>query len=145
MEELIQQMKVVQANHFAFYLKAQNFHWNVEGPDFKQYHDLFAGIYEEVYGAIDTLAEEVRAANAYAPGTFSRFMQLSQLPEENTIPSARDMIQRLLSDIDVMQRSIAEAYILAEQVGMHGYSNLMAERQDAFLKHAWMLRATLKA
>jgi starvation-inducible DNA-binding protein len=145
MEELIQQMKVVQANHFAFYLKAQNFHWNVEGPDFKQYHDLFAGIYEEVYGVIDTLAEEVRAANAYAPGTFSRFMQLSQLPEENAVPAARDMIQRLLSDIDVMQRSIAEAYNLAEQVGMHGYSNLMAERQDAFLKHAWMLRATLKA
>jgi starvation-inducible DNA-binding protein len=145
MEDLIQQMKIVQVNHFAFYLKAHNYHWNVEGPDFKQYHDLFAGIYEEVYGAIDVLAEEIRAADSYAPASFSRFMQLSQISDENNIPPAREMIQRLLSDIDVMQRSIAEAYSLAEQVGLHGYSNIMAERQDAFSKHAWMLRATLKA
>jgi DNA-binding ferritin-like protein len=47
--------------------------------------------------------------------------------------------------MDVIQRSLKNAYDLAEQVGLHGYSNLMAERQDAFSKHAWMLRASMKA
>lgn len=144
MEELVLQAKVVLANHFAFYLKAQNFHWNVEGPDFLEYHDLFAKVYEEVYDQVDVLAEEIRAMDAYAPGSLMRLAQLSQIADENGILSPREMAQRLLSDIDTMQRSIQTAYDAAETVGNHGYSNLMADRQDAFAKHAWMLRSSLK-
>jgi len=144
MEELTLQAKIVLANHFAFYLKAQNFHWNVEGPDFLEYHELFAKVYEEVYGQVDRLAEEIRAMDAYAPGSLMRLAQLSQISDENAVLNAREMAQRLLSDIDIMQRSIMEAYHLAEGAMNHGYSNFMAERQDAFAKHAWMLRSTLK-
>ena len=54
------------------------------------------------------------------------------------------MIQKLLADIQVIQSSIKICYDLAEQTGNHGLSNLIAERQDAFAKHAWMLTATLK-
>lgn len=145
MEELIQSTKIVLANHFAFYLKAQYYHWNVTGPNFKQYHDLFGGIYTEVYGAIDTIAEEIRALDSYAPGSFSRFIQLSEVKDEGEVPPALEMAQRLLNDTPVVLNSIERAYELAEGQHLHGLSNLLAERQDAFLKHAWMLRSTLKA
>jgi len=144
MEELVQALKVVLANHYAYSLKAQNFHWNVEGPDFKQYHDLFADIYEEVYGSVDIIAERVRTLGAYTPGSFGRYSQLSQIEDQIEIPNAQSMIQKLLSDIQVIQTTIKTCYDLAEQSGNHGLSNLMAERQDAFAKHAWMLTATLK-
>ena len=45
MEELQKASKVAFASTFSFYLKAQNFHWNVEGINFKQFHDLFGTIY----------------------------------------------------------------------------------------------------
>jgi starvation-inducible DNA-binding protein len=144
MDELVQALKKVLANHYAFSLKAQNFHWNVEGADFSQYHDLFAKIYDEVYGAVDIIAERIRTLDAYAPGSFRRFSDLSDIEDQVEIPSAMNMIQKLLSDIGVMQTSIKTCYDLAEQNMNHGLSNLMAERQDAFAKHAWMLRATLK-
>jgi starvation-inducible DNA-binding protein len=144
MEELVQALKVVLANHYAYSLKAQNFHWNVEGPDFKQYHDLFADIYEEVYGSVDIIAERVRMLGAYTPGSFGRYSQLSQIEDQIEIPNAQSMIQKLLSDIQVIQTTIKTCYDLAEQSGNHGLSSLMAERQDAFAKHAWMLTATLK-
>lgn len=144
MEELIQSSKIVLANHYAFYVKAQNYHWNVTGPDFYQYHELFGKLYNEVGNSIDRLAEEVRAMNSYAPGSFSRFAELSQIADEVNVPSAFEMIKRLYGDIEIVQQSIMEAYHLAEQNMQHGYSNLMAERQDAFNKHAWMLRATLR-
>lgn len=144
MEELVQAAKVVLANHYAFYVKAQNYHWNVTGPDFSQYHELFGKIYDEVGESIDTLAEEIRAMDSYAPGNFGRFAQLSGIQDEVNIPPAMEMIRRLHSDIAIVQESIMNAYHLAEKNMQHGYSNLMAERQDAFNKHAWMLKATMK-
>lgn len=144
MNELVQALKKVLANHYAFSLKAQNFHWNVEGADFSQYHTLFAQIYDEVYGAVDIIAERIRTLDAYAPGSFRRFAELSDIEDQIEIPSAMNMIQKLLSDIDILQAGIMECYHLAEENMNHGLSNLMAERQDAFAKHAWMLKATLK-
>lgn len=144
MDELVQAMKVVLANHYALALKAQYYHWNVEGPDFSQYHEFFGNLYEEISDAVDKCAEEIRAAGAYAPGSFERFMDLSEISGENAIIPPTAMFQRLLSDIDIMQKSIMNAYHIAESAMMHGYSNFMAERQDAFLKHSWMLRSLLK-
>ena len=144
MDELSQALKIVLANHYAFSLKAQNFHWNVEGPDFSQYHALFGDIYEEVYGSVDTIAERVRTIGFYTPGSFRRYLELSQVEDQVEIPNARSMIEKLLADINVLQSSIKVCYDLAEQNSNHGLSNLMAERQDAFAKHAWMLTATLK-
>jgi starvation-inducible DNA-binding protein len=144
MDELSQALKIVLANHYAFSLKAQNFHWNVEGPDFKQYHDLFGEIYEEVYGSVDTIAERVRTIGFYTPGSFRRYLELSQIEDQVEIPNSRSMIEKLLADISTVQTSIKVCYDLAEQNSNHGLSNLLAERQDAFAKHAWMLTATLK-
>jgi starvation-inducible DNA-binding protein len=144
MDELSQALKIVLANHYAFSLKAQNFHWNVEGPDFKQYHDLFGEIYEEVYGSVDTIAERVRTIGYYTPGSFRRYLELSQIEDQVEIPNSRSMIEKLLADISTVQTSIKVCYDLAEQNSNHGLSNLLAERQDAFAKHAWMLTATLK-
>jgi starvation-inducible DNA-binding protein len=144
MDELSQSLKIVLANHYAFSLKAQNFHWNVEGPDFKQYHDLFGDIYEEVYGSVDIIAERVRTIGFYTPGSFRRYLELSQIEDQVEIPNSRSMIEKLLADISTVQTSIKVCYDLAEQNSNHGLSNLLAERQDAFAKHAWMLTATLK-
>ena len=58
---LADDLKTLLATSYAFVIKAQNFHWNVEGSDFSQYHQFFQGIYDEVYGnAIDQTAEYIR-------------------------------------------------------------------------------------
>lgn len=144
MDELAHALKVVLANHYAFSLKAHNFHWNVEGPNFPQYHELFGKIYDEVSDSIDVIAERIRTIGSYAPGSFKRYMELSQIEDQVEIPAAASMLQKLLADIKIIQSSIKICYDLAEQNMNHGLSNLMAERQDAFAKHAWMLTATLK-
>jgi starvation-inducible DNA-binding protein len=105
---------------------------------------LFGEIYEEVYGSVDTIAERVRTIGFYTPGSFRRYLELSQVEDQVEIPNSRSMIEKLLADIGAVQTSIKVCYDLAEQTSNHGLSNLMAERQDAFAKHAWMLTATLK-
>ena len=144
MDELVQAMKKSLADTFAFYLKAQGFHWNVEGPNFPQYHALFDTIYNEVYGSIDRFAEEIRALDAYAPASFARFSELTSLEDEIQILNAQGMLAKLLADNDVVLSSLEQAYELAEVAHNHGLSNFLAERQDAHKKHAWQLKATLK-
>ena len=144
MDELIKALKISFATEFSFYLKAHYFHWNVEGPNFKEYHDLFGGIYEEVYGNIDDFAENIRKLNAYTPGSYTRLSMLTQINDEMEIPAAEQMIAELLSDSEKAVKIFKMVYDIAEENGEHGLSNFLAERMDAHKKHSWMLRATLK-
>lgn len=144
MDELINLMRKALADSFAFYLKAQNFHWNVEGSDFKMYHDLFGGLYEEVYGSVDSLAEHIRALNAYAPGSLSKFSELTTIAEHNLVPTASVMVKELLEDNQKVINSLTDAYRMAERFSEIGLSNFLQDRVDAHKKHGWMLRATTK-
>lgn len=144
MDELINLMRKALADSFAFYLKTHNFHWNVEGSDFKMYHDLFGSIYGEVYDAIDPLAEHIRTLNAFAPGSLSKFSELTTIVEHNLVPTALLMVKELLDDNQKVINSLTEAYKMAERFSEIGLSNFLQDRVDAHKKHAWMLRATSK-
>lgn len=141
---LAEAAKVAFASEFSFYLKAHNFHWNVEGPLFLQYHELFGKVYEEVYASIDDFAEKIRAIGSYMPGSYTRFSYLSQIEDETEILQPDQMLQELYEDNDKMLVIFKMAYDLSEQAGEHGFSNFLAERMDAHRNHGWMLRASLK-
>jgi len=145
MTTLAEAAKVAFASEFSFYLKAHNFHWNVEGHDFLEHHQLFGMIYEEVYGSIDDFAEKIRAIGSYMPGSYTRFSMLSEIEDTTDILSPGLMLHTLYEDNEKMIVVLKMAYDLAEQAGEHGFSNFLAERMDAHRKHGWMLRASLKA
>ena len=144
MDKLTSAAKIAFASEYSFFVKSQNFHWNVEGPDFLEYHELFGKIYEEVYGAIDDFAEKIRAIGSYVPASFSRFSMLTQIDDEVAVPDQMSMVHELLNDNEKMNTILKMVYDLAEQSGEHGFSNFLAERMDAHRKHGWQLRASLK-
>ena len=144
MDELQRALKIAFASEFAFYLKAHYFHWNVEGPLFKQLHDLFGEIYEEVYDSIDTFAENIRKTGAYTPGSFQRFSVLTLVDDEIELLPAESMVLELLEDSTKMTEMFRIVFRAAEELGEHGLSDFLAARMDAHQKHSWMLRSTLK-
>ena len=85
MDQLKQALKVAHASTVAFYMKAHNFHFNVEGPLFLQFHQLFEIIYSEVYGSIDTFAEQLRALQMYTPASLQKFSMLTKVEDENEV------------------------------------------------------------
>ena len=137
-------LKTAFASEYAFAIKAQNFHWNCEGPLFYQLHLLFERIYTEVYDSIDTFAEQLRALQVYAPASLQKFSMLTKVEDENSVPEFQDMLNELLVDSDRMAEIFKITFAMAEQNGDHGLSNFLADRQDAHKKHSWMLRASLK-
>jgi starvation-inducible DNA-binding protein len=145
MDELSELLKKSLATTFAFYLKAHNFHWNVEGPFFSQYHEFFETLYTDAFEATDGLAEHIRTLNVYAPGSFKRFGELSTIQDELTVPNAAGMLNRLYDDNNAVIATLIPAQKAAEAAGQVGIANYLQDRIDIHNKHAWMLRATKKS
>ena len=144
MEELVKAMKIAFSTEFSFYLKSHFFHWNIEGPDFFEYHSLFESIYSEVYESIDPFAENIRKLGSYTPGSYTRLSMLTQIEDETEVAPVGNMVHELLADNEKIVKVLKLVYDLAEREGKHGLSNFLAERMDAHEKHGWMLRASLK-
>lgn len=142
---LMDQMKVVHATNFSFYLKTHFFHWNVEGPFFPQLHDLFETIYSDAWGAVDSIAEHIRAIKGYAPGSFTRFAQDSKIADQVEVIPAIDMVKMLEKDNESLIAELVSAQKSAESEGEIGLANFLQDRIDIHKKHGWMLRATSKA
>lgn len=145
MNELIQTLRTLLATNFTLYLKAQMFHWNVEGADFPQYHDFFGDVYTDLYEQNDPLAEYIRIQGAYAPGSLSVYSQISQIQDEEGFPSAMKMMEQLTVDNQVMIGLFQRLFDVAEEFKEHGLSDYAAQRLDAHKKLAWKLRSILKA
>jgi starvation-inducible DNA-binding protein len=141
---LQQLAKIAFASEFSFYLKAHNFHWNVTGSDFLQYHDLFGKIYSEVYDSIDDFAEKIRSLGTYVPASFTRFNMLTQIDDETEILSKDQMIYELYLDNKKMLVILKKLFDVSEQFHEHGFSDFIAARMDAHKKHGWMMRSSLK-
>lgn len=137
-------LKTALADVFAFYLKTQFYHWNVEGPDFYQYHKLFGKIYEEVQSSVDMLAEQIRTLDEYAPGSLTRFKELTTITEDTVIPNNLVMAKNLLKENQKVLLSLTAAYNKAEEDGKLGISNFLQDRIQAHRKHEWFLRASTK-
>lgn len=142
---LREDLKTLLSTAYAFVIKAQFFHWNVEGPDFSQFHRFFGKLYEEVYDhTIDRCAEYIRVLDEYAPGSFERFSELSLISGQTKVPRVRLMITELLADNQTITDLLNQCVASAAEENQEGIANFIAERIDAHGKHAWMLRSFLK-
>ena len=141
---LADNLKVLLASINALSIKAQNFHWNVEGDNFPQYHEFFGNFYEEVYGSVDRTAEYIRTLDSYAPGSLSRYAELSVIQDQTKIPRPQLMFAELFEDNGKMIELLNACFVSASEENKQGIANFIAERLDAHEKHQWMIRSILK-
>jgi starvation-inducible DNA-binding protein len=144
MEELIEQLKIILGTNFALYLKSHNYHWNIEGNNFPQYHDFLNTFYNEVFLQNDPIAEHIRYLDAYAPGSFTRFLELSVVDEATTVPDPLTMMITLKNDNDRYIIQLRAGIIVADEAGEPAVSNFLQELLGAHQKKAWMLRSIVK-
>jgi starvation-inducible DNA-binding protein len=145
MDELKTSLKIVLANTYAMYFKAHGHHWNVEGKDFSQFHSFFSGIYEELFAAVDTIAEEIRALDDYAPYNMSELSSMTTVKESNIYGlDVSGMLADLMDANGSVIEALNSAHKLAEAENNRGLVNLLEERLDVHAKHGWMIRASSK-
>lgn len=145
MNDLIEQLRKTLASNFVLYLKTHMFHWNVEGPNFSEYHEFWADIYGDLYAQSDVLAEYIRQAGEYSPGSLTVYSEISSIKDEEGFPNAEEMFKKFLSDNDVMITLYNQLYAVAEKAQQYQISDYAAQRLGQHRKHAWMTRSYLKA
>jgi starvation-inducible DNA-binding protein len=144
MEQLIQQLKVILGTTFGLYFKAHSYHWNVEGPDFAQYHKFLGKFYESVYGNVDPIAEHIRSLDSYAPVALSRMLELSDIEEKDSVPTALAMIADLKTDNERYMMHLRAGIAAADQANEPAVGNFLQDLLGAHQKKAWMLRSIVK-
>jgi starvation-inducible DNA-binding protein len=137
-------LKTLLASTQSFAIKSQNFHWNVEGSNFPQYHEFFNTLYEDVSATIDPIAEYIRILGHYTPGSLTRYAELSIIQDQTKIPRAELMFTESLQDCETMLQLVTAMFDEAANENQHGIENYMAELQDLYGKKAWFIRSTLK-
>lgn len=136
-------LKRVLAETYGLMLKTQNYHWNVEGPNFNGLHALFMAQYGELFLAVDAIAERIRTLGEVAPGSYGEFAKLSKLKDGNGELDSDAMLKDLYQDNVAVLTSIKKAFAAAEKAGDQPTIDLMNERTAAQEKAAWMLRSSL--
>ena len=144
METLINQLKTILGTNFALYLKAHGYHWNIEGPNFPQYHSFLDSFYNSVFGQTDDIAEHLRALNSYAPGSLARMLELADLQEATNIPDGLAMMRDLAADNDRFMMHLRAGIVAAEGANEPAVGNFLQDLLGAHQKHGWMLRSIIK-
>lgn len=130
----------VLAESYALYMKTHNYHWNVEGPQFSAYHAMFELQYTELWAALDEIAERIRSLGLYAP-VANEIYNRSSIKQDDTVPSADEMIANLVADNETVVRAARNALKLAGEKDDDATADLMTQRAAASEKAAWMLRS----
>jgi starvation-inducible DNA-binding protein len=142
-KECAEALSKVLADTFLLYLKTHNFHWNIVGPQFLGVHKLLEEQYRNLWTSIDDIAERMRALGASAPGTTTKFRELSELRENDHLPAAQDMLRELVADNETATRTMRATLSTAQTVGDEATAGLLVDRLTYHEKQIWMMKSLL--
>jgi starvation-inducible DNA-binding protein len=135
-------LKEAMANAVVLNFSAQRAHWNVTGPDFYQYHALFAEIYEDIHGSIDPLAENIRKMRSFPP-SLGEMMSLASISDDTKVTGARELASDLMMKNAGMIQLLKDVFTVAEDTNEQGVADFIAGRIDMHEKWDWQLRSSL--
>lgn len=140
--DLAMSLGVTLGSLYVFSQKALGFHWNVKGPDFVQFHDLFANIYDSAEDGIDPTAENILKLGYNAPSSFSEFLSLSEV--QDGYEGSDDPVQMsgaLLAANEILIAQINESIAIATAANEQGVIDDLSAMDAMQKKWSWQLRA----
>jgi HK97 family phage prohead protease len=139
-EELIEAL----ADTVVFKARAHGAHWNVKGPGFGAYHELFGEIYEDAAEAVDPLAEQLLKLDVDAPSTLDEFSQRSTITPQQISSDDPQVLATDLRDMnDMVLESLEDTFDCANDLDEQGLCNFIAERIDMHKKWRWQLTRSI--
>ena len=142
--ELTRSLNQVLADAYALLSLTHLAHWNVEGPGFFALHTAFQTQYEELFVAIDEIAERVRALDAYAIGGLGTLARAAQMEEFASPLAQEDYVRALIAANEKLVGDAARARDVAGLANDAESQDLMIARITLHQKTIWMLKSFLK-
>jgi starvation-inducible DNA-binding protein len=143
--QLSENLNQVLADSYALMSLTHLAHWNIEGSGFFALHTAFQTQYEELFTAIDEIAERIRALDAYAIGGLSRFAEVAKIKEFASPLSQEDYVHALIKANKKLVADAAKARDVAGETNDPESQDLMIGRITLHQKTIWMLNSFLKS
>ncbi len=137
-------LNTILADESVLLFQTLNYHWNLTGPEFHDYHLLFDQQYHELFANMDKIAERVRAVQGFALGSMTQMMSNASLKENLAIPKPTQMIQNLLAQYEKIIENIKNAIKKLDQNKTDFATvNFLEELLTSHEKTTWMLRSLI--
>lgn len=143
MSNYVAALQNVLADNYTLYLKTQNYHWNVEGPNFKSLHELFEVQYNDLFAANDEIAERIRTLGEKVDGSYAGFSKRATIKEAKLGLDEMEMVRDLFESNQQMIKTLKTALDAAQAAGDEVSADLLIGRITVQEKASWMLRSTL--
>lgn len=140
MEELKKSLTLLLADTYTIFIMTQNYHWNVKGKNFYELHKLFQAQYEDMFEAIDEIAERISGLGEIVPGSFSEFSSISEIGSKSPTTDPDVMLENLQSAHRALIQNIEKGLDIAGEQGDEDTFDLMVQRLKAHNKMNWMLK-----
>jgi starvation-inducible DNA-binding protein len=143
-EKIAHGLSRLLADTYVVYLKTHNFHWNVTGPMFNTLHLMFMTQYNELWLALDLIAERIRSLGLPAPATYAEFSKLASIKETPGVPKAEQMLKLLVEGNEAIVKTARSMLPLTDKASDEPTTDLLTQRMQVSEKNAWMLRSMLE-
>jgi starvation-inducible DNA-binding protein len=142
-DKVVDALRQVVADVYALIGQTHICHWNVRGPSFFSLHTAFEDQYNELFIAVDEIAERLRAKGAFAPGGLSNLATLAGIEEIREDASAEEMVQHLVTANEKLLGDLQTARDCAAEAGDSESEDMMISRIQVHEKTVWMLKSYL--
>ena len=142
--KIAQGLSQLLADTFTVYLKTHNFHWNVTGPMFNTLHLMFETQYNELWLALDAIAERIRSLGHPAPATLGEYAKLASIGETAGQPKAEEMVRGRGVGNAGGGRTARTGSPAGAAASDEPTADLLTQRMQIHEKNAWMLRSLLE-
>ena len=131
------------ANWSVLYIKLDNYHWYVTGPEFFTLHAKFEELYNEAGIHIDELAERLLALGEKPVATMKDCLEMASVKEAEGGESATEMVKSVVEDFTTLIGELKEGMDLSAETGDETTGDMLLAIHASLEKHVWMLNSFL--
>lgn len=141
-QELLQR---TLANHTVLLHQTLNYHWNVEGKEFHDYHLMFDKEYKQLFENLDLIAERIRAIDGKVKASMKDFIETASIKEDTSaIPQPKEMVKRLHDQYHLIIEDMRKSVKNLEKSDDVATRKMLEDLIEMGEKTKWMLKSLLK-
>jgi starvation-inducible DNA-binding protein len=145
MSKVISQLKQLQADSHALYIKLHNYHWNVKGMDFNPVHEHTESIYNAMSTLYDDTAERVIQLGGTPYLTMSALLKATNIKEETGDSfTSKKIVKNIVADFEYLLKSFSALSDTADKAGDKTTAAFADDNVASYEKELWILGAMLK-
>lgn len=144
MKTVTDQLKTLQADALALFVKLHNYHWNIKGMQFHPIHNMTEALYNSMAELYDDTAERLLQLGVKPFVTMSEIAKATTVSEESkTDFDAKYVLTEVLKEKEALLAKFRALSDAADEAGDKATIGFADEKIAELEKSIWMTKATL--